>query len=66
MQTLHYLTLCIISPPLLAAFADAASLDYEGGASSVGMSHEPLLLSFDAQLIKGWSWIGEKWLDGPQ
>ena len=53
MQTLHYLTLCIISPPLLAAFADAASLDYEGGASSVGMLHELLLPSFDAQSLKG-------------
>ena len=39
MQTLHYLTLCIITPPLLAAFGDAASLNYEGGAASVGMFH---------------------------
>ena len=53
MQSLHYLTLCIVSPPLLAAFADAASLDYEGGASSVGMLLEPLLPSIDAQLLKG-------------
>jgi hypothetical protein len=48
MQTLHYLTLCIISPPLLAAFADTASLNYEGGPASVGMLHEPFLPVLDS------------------
>ncbi|KAF5316742.1 hypothetical protein D9619_006775 [Psilocybe cf. subviscida] len=37
MQTLHYLTLSIITPPLLAVFAEPSSLAYEGGAASVGM-----------------------------
>lgn len=36
MQTLHYLTLSIIIPPLLAIFAEAKSLVYEGGAANVG------------------------------
>lgn len=37
MQTLHYLTLSIITPPLLATFAEPTSLNYEGGAANVGM-----------------------------
>ncbi|KAK0489423.1 integral membrane protein S linking to the trans Golgi network-domain-containing protein [Armillaria novae-zelandiae] len=37
MQTLHYLTLSLLVPPLLDLFADPASLEYHGGASSVGM-----------------------------
>ncbi|KAF8159268.1 integral membrane protein S linking to the trans Golgi network-domain-containing protein [Crassisporium funariophilum] len=37
MQTLHYLTLSIIIPPLLATFADPTSLAYEGGAANIGM-----------------------------
>ena len=36
MQTLHYLTLSIIIPPLLAIFAEPKSLAYEGGAANVG------------------------------
>jgi protein SYS1 len=38
MQTLHYLTLCILIPPLLDLFAEPSSLLYEGGAASVGAS----------------------------
>ncbi|EPQ56198.1 hypothetical protein GLOTRDRAFT_110702 [Gloeophyllum trabeum ATCC 11539] len=37
MQTLHYLTLSLITPPLLAVFADPDSLEFEGGAANVGM-----------------------------
>jgi len=37
MQTLHYLTLSVLIPPLLTMFADSSSLLYEGGAASVGM-----------------------------
>jgi protein SYS1 len=37
MQTLHYLTLSVLIPPLLNMFADTNSLIYEGGAASVGM-----------------------------
>ena len=37
-QTLHYLTLAILIPPLLAVFAEPSSLDYEGGATNVGMN----------------------------
>jgi hypothetical protein len=64
MQTLHYLTLSLIIPPLLAAFADTTSLDYEGGAASVGMScasvvWDTVLTSFDRHdyglATNGWS-----------
>ncbi|KAF9224136.1 hypothetical protein BS17DRAFT_795655 [Gyrodon lividus] len=37
MQTLHYLTLSVLIPPLLAVFAEPSSLTYEGGAANVGM-----------------------------
>jgi len=37
MQTLHYLTLSLLVPPLLAIFAEPTSLMYEGGATNVGM-----------------------------
>lgn len=37
MQTLHYLTLSLLIPPLLSLFAEPTSLVYEGGASSIGM-----------------------------
>ena len=36
MQTLHYLTLAVLIPPLLALFAEPRSLEYEGGAANVG------------------------------
>jgi hypothetical protein len=37
MQSLHYLTLAIILPTLLSGFAEPTSLEYEGGATSIGM-----------------------------
>ncbi|KAL0576767.1 hypothetical protein V5O48_005207 [Marasmius crinis-equi] len=37
LQTLHYMTLCLLVPPLLKFFAEPVSLSYEGGASNVGM-----------------------------
>ncbi|OCH89769.1 hypothetical protein OBBRIDRAFT_835534 [Obba rivulosa] len=37
MQTLHYITLSILIPPLLVLFAEPHSLEYEGGAANVGM-----------------------------
>lgn len=37
MQTLHYLTLAILIPPMLMIFAEPNSLDYEGGPTNVGM-----------------------------
>ncbi|KAF8634645.1 hypothetical protein AX15_000789 [Amanita polypyramis BW_CC] len=36
-QSLHYLTLSLLIPPLLSIFAEPMSLNYEGGAASVGM-----------------------------
>jgi len=36
MQSLHYLTLAILVPPLLSMFAESTSLNYEGGAANVG------------------------------
>ena len=41
MQTLHYLTLALLIPPLLAVFAEPSSLEYEGGAANVGMRLSP-------------------------
>ena len=37
LQTLHYVTLSLLIPPLLVMFADPGSLEYEGGAANVGM-----------------------------
>jgi len=37
MQSLHYLTLATLAPPLLAIFAEPSALAYEGGAASIGM-----------------------------
>ncbi|KZS94756.1 hypothetical protein SISNIDRAFT_473800 [Sistotremastrum niveocremeum HHB9708] len=37
LQTLHYLTLSIITPPILYLFANRDTLLHEGGAWSVGM-----------------------------
>ncbi|KAI0364550.1 hypothetical protein BV20DRAFT_956020 [Pilatotrama ljubarskyi] len=37
LQTLHYVTLSLLAPPLLVMFAEPASLEYEGGAANVGM-----------------------------
>ncbi|KAG5734751.1 hypothetical protein E4T56_gene15464 [Termitomyces sp. T112] len=37
MQTLHYLTLSVLVPSLLAIFAEPTSLTYEGGAANIGM-----------------------------
>ncbi|KAH9930263.1 integral membrane protein S linking to the trans Golgi network-domain-containing protein [Fomitopsis serialis] len=37
MQTLHYLTLSILIPPLLLIFCRSDVLDYVGGAANVGM-----------------------------
>lgn len=75
MQTLHYLTLSLIVPPLLAAFADRTSLDYEGGAASVGTSRPEvlrILLTTLTGMIMDWRQmagrptvigmpIGERW-----
>jgi len=36
-QTLHYLTMALLVPPLLFLFAEKSSLEYEGGAANVGM-----------------------------
>ncbi|KAH9945745.1 integral membrane protein S linking to the trans Golgi network-domain-containing protein [Amylocystis lapponica] len=36
-QTLHYLTLAVLVPPLLTIFAESSSLEYYGGAANVGM-----------------------------
>jgi protein SYS1 len=36
MQSLHYITLSILVPPLLSILAQPNALEYEGGASNVG------------------------------
>lgn len=35
-QTLHYMTMALLIPPLLFLFAEKSSLEYEGGAANVG------------------------------
>lgn len=41
-QSLHYLTLALLVPPLLSLFAEPGSLEYEGGAFNVGTLKGPL------------------------
>lgn len=36
-QTLHYLTMALLIPPLLAIFAEPAALSYAGGSANVGL-----------------------------
>jgi len=64
MQTLHYLTLSLIIPPFLAAFADTTSLNYEGGAASVGMIMDWRQMAGRPTVIgmpigeRWWAWSG--------
>ncbi|PPQ68390.1 hypothetical protein CVT25_007928 [Psilocybe cyanescens] len=64
MQTLHYLTLSIIVPPLLATFAETTSLNYEGGAASVGMIMDWRQMAGRPTVVgmpigeKLWAWSG--------
>jgi len=66
MQTLHYLTLCVITPPLLASLADPTSLNYEGGAASVGMIMDWRQMAGRPTVIgvpigeRWWAWSGGK------
>jgi hypothetical protein len=41
LQSLHYLTLALLVPPLLSLFAEPGSLQYEGGAFNVGTLKGP-------------------------
>ena len=34
MQAIHYLTLCLVVPPILTVFADPVALAYEGQCAS--------------------------------
>ncbi|KAF8957142.1 integral membrane protein S linking to the trans Golgi network-domain-containing protein [Flammula alnicola] len=64
MQTLHYLTLSVIVPPLLATFAESSSLNYEGGAASVGMIMDWRQMAGQPTVIgmpigeRWWAWSG--------
>ncbi|CAA7265217.1 unnamed protein product [Cyclocybe aegerita] len=66
MQTLHYLTLCVITPPLLATFAESTSLNYEGGAASVGMIMDWREMAGRPTVVgmpigeRWWAWSGGK------
>ncbi|KAF9529015.1 integral membrane protein S linking to the trans Golgi network-domain-containing protein, partial [Crepidotus variabilis] len=66
MQTLHYLTLSILIPPLLATFAEPNSLHYEGGAASVGMIMDWREMAGRPTVIgvpigeRWWAWSGGK------
>ncbi|KAF8815433.1 hypothetical protein BYT27DRAFT_7194437 [Phlegmacium glaucopus] len=59
MQTLHYLTLSIIIPPLLAIFAESKSLAFEGGAANIGMIMDWREMA-GRPTVRGMQ-IGEKW-----
>lgn len=45
MQTLHYLTLSILVPPLLTIFAEPDALVFEGGATNVGALYNRRVIS---------------------
>lgn len=54
LQTLHYITLSLLIPPLLVMFAESGPLEYEGGAANVGMPHnETLLALYSIKASKG-------------
>ncbi|KAF9030375.1 hypothetical protein BDZ89DRAFT_911077, partial [Hymenopellis radicata] len=57
LQTLHYLTLSLLVPPLLAIFAEPSSLNYEGGAANVGMVMDWREMA-GRSTIRG---IGDRW-----
>ncbi|KAF9268091.1 hypothetical protein L218DRAFT_954472 [Marasmius fiardii PR-910] len=72
MQTLHYLTLCLLVPLLLKTFAEPVSLLYEGGAANIGMMMDWREMAgrptahgiYDAErywsLLYSWAWSGDK------
>ncbi|KAF8513010.1 integral membrane protein S linking to the trans Golgi network-domain-containing protein [Hysterangium stoloniferum] len=60
LQSVHYLTLCLLVPPLLSIFAEPNALAYEGGATTVGvimdwreMSSLPIYHSLHGQDQRG-------------
>ncbi|GJE93849.1 hypothetical protein PsYK624_100130 [Phanerochaete sordida] len=68
LQTLHYVTLAVLLPPLLALFAESSSLEYEGGAANVGMimdwrhmAGRPTSTSTDP-----WATLNSVWSGGKQ
>ncbi|KAL4251590.1 Integral membrane protein SYS1-related [Abortiporus biennis] len=71
MQTLHYITLALLVPPMLTIFAEKNSLDYEGGASNVGMVMDWRQMAGKppARYLLGegpWHSIGAVWSGGKQ
>ncbi|KAG6836691.1 hypothetical protein H0H93_004802 [Arthromyces matolae] len=69
MQTLHYLTLSILVPPLLSFFAEPTSLLYEGGATNIAgmimdwreMAGRPTVRGMQGdKLGYAWAWSGGK------
>lgn len=73
MQTLHYLTLSIIVPPLLAIFSEPSSLIYQGGAANVGMimdwremAGRPTVRHGGIPGEQRWSLYGSAWSGGKQ
>ncbi|KAF8585400.1 hypothetical protein K439DRAFT_1632639 [Ramaria rubella] len=61
MQSIHYLTLCLLVPPLLTIIAEPNALAYEGGAASVAvimdwreMSSRPTVHGLHGQDHRGW------------
>jgi len=61
MQSIHYLTLCLLIPPLLSIFAEPTALAYEGGSANVAMimdwremSSRPTVHGLHGQDHRGW------------
>jgi len=62
LQSIHYLALCLIIPPLLTLLADPYALAYEGGAANVGMIMDwremvgrPTMSGLQGENTRGWS-----------
>ncbi|KAG8918115.1 hypothetical protein FRC03_012345 [Tulasnella sp. 419] len=71
LQSLHYLTLCIIIPPLLSIFAEPHALAHQGGAPNVSMimdwrelAGRPTLMGNQADAARGWSGFKGAWSGG--
>jgi len=71
LQSLHYITLSFLIPPLLAMFAEPHALAHQGGAASVSMvmdwremAGRPTLTGDEGDISRGWSAFRGVWTGG--
>jgi len=71
LQSLHYLTMSFIIPPLLALFAEPYALAHQGGAANVGMvmdwremASRPTLTGIEGDNSRGWAAFRGVWTGG--